>query len=417
MAQAGVIRAAVGTGATGTQDFRDPNMTETPNAAILILTNALTDGTPADTALISVGLAATTVERVNVLCRSTNGGASTSTRRRAVDAIIQVADDSNTVVGQADFSSFLADVGAGAGIQINVTNAFESAYLLTIILLAIDDVFVGTYTTGAAASDTTAVTDPAFLPDAVIAISSDTTIPGATNPLLYSLGFAVNGSGQNCVGMREGNGAGTGQPSLRIAADRLAIEVDVSGNEVWGSELTSWDANGFTVTQRTAGGGGDEVGYMALNLGSLSAWAGTVTSPTSTGSQSITSPGFTPILVILLLSTGEETGTGYTDNRAGSWGAGAFTANGQYSNTVQIEDAADTTNTQSLSNDVAVDLPDDDGVALCTASFVSMDSAGWTLNHTAVAATGKVWPAFAIGSVSAAGWGRLLSGERNRLVK
>lgn len=403
MTQVGIVRAALNTGSTGTQDFRVAGMTETPNAALFILTNATADGTPATDALISFG-AADGANQWAIIGRDTDGQASTSNRVRSIeDGCICVIDTSNVIIGQAGFSSFLADAGSGAGVQINISNAFETAYLLTIILFSVPGARAGSYTTGAAVNDTTSVSGLSFDPNVLIAACGGIAIPANSNPILYSLGLAVSGSGQECIGFRDSNGGAVGLPSFRIFDSRVAAQVDINGNVAWSSELTSWDTGGFTVTQRSLGGSGDEVGYLVLDTGDRAAWCGIVTSPTSTGNQAITSPTFTPQFVMQILANTEATETAYTDNRAGSWGVGAFTANDEYSNTISVEDAADTTNTQSLSDDVAVNLPDDDGIAQCVASFGSFDANGWTLNHSSVAATAKKWIGFAIEAEATAG--------------
>lgn len=396
----GVVRAAANT-STGDQDFRDPNMTVTPTAALLYITRATADGVAADHAIIGGGAAKSTTERFAWSIHSEHAlGTTDANKIFMTDQCICLLDSTGTAVdGEADFVSFLADVGAGAGVRINWGNAPASAYLVTVVLFAADNVACGTYTTGAAASNTTTVTPGFELSDLfLVSTGQGSSLDTIEANALLSMGVAhYDGAITQRVAtiFDRDNAAAVGVTS-QARTDRVALEIGNTGAEVWGSELTAVTATQFTVTQRTAGGGSDVVGYLALDFGSVGSWVGNTASPTSTGNQAISAPSFTPQGVMMFLSAMEAFATAYTDTRAGSYGISAFTADDEYSNTISIEDASDPSNTQSLSDDTAVNMPSDAGVALCVASFVSMDANGWTLNHTAVAATAKIWFAFAL---------------------
>ena len=166
----------------------------------------------------------------------------------------------------------------------------------------------------------------------------------------------------------------------------------------WALDLDDFDANGFSGHARSAGGNDREICYLALNFnGAVESWVGTHTTPTSTGNDSEAGPSFTPQAVFLIGTMMEALDTAYNDALAGSLVAlGAFDGDDEYCTSVCDEDNAATTNTQSLSDDTAVELPDDDGSAGLTASFVSFDANGWTLNYSAVKANAKYWFALAI---------------------
>lgn len=396
----GVVRAAANT-STGNQDFRDPNMTVTPTAAMFFITRATADGVAADHAIIGGGAAKSTTERFAWSIHSEhNLGTTDANKIFMTDQCVCILDSAGSAVdGEADFVSFLADVGAGAGVQINWGNAPAAAHLVTVILIAADNVDCGTYTTGASAGNTTTVT-PGFQFDALfVAGTGQSSLDTIEANALLSLGLAhYDGATitQRVLAVFDRDNAASVGVTQQGRTDRVAMEIGNTGAEVWGSEITSVTATQFVATQRTGGGGSDVVGYLALDFGSIGSWVGSVSSPTSTGNQAITTPGFTPQMVITLLGGLEATATAYSDNRAGSFAVGAFTADDEYCNSISIEDASDPSNTQSLSDDTAVNMPSDAGAALCTASFVSMDANGWTLNHTAVAGTAKIWFAFAL---------------------
>ena len=73
-----------------------------------------------------------------------------------------------------------------------------------------------------------------------------------------------------------------------------------------------------------------------------------------------------------------------------------------YSSSVSDEDNVGTSNTQSLSDNVAIELPDDDGTAGLASAFVSFDATGWTETYTAVKGAAALMPALAIGEFSVA---------------
>ena len=84
-------------------------------------------------------------------------------------------------------------------------------------------------------------------------------------------------------------------------------------------------------------------------------------------------------------------------------GIAAFDSDDEYCHSVSAEDSVATMDTQTLSDNTAVECPDGDGTALLTASFVSFDANGWTLNYSAVDSNAKYFWALAIEEESAAG--------------
>ena len=129
----------------------------------------------------------------------------------------------------------------------------------------------------------------------------------------------------------------------------------------------------------------------------------THSTPTSTGNDSEAGPGFTPQFVMMLPTMAEAASTIYWDALGGGFGISTFDDDDEYCNSINYEDEVATSNTQSLSDDKAANLPDDDGSQGVEASFVSFDANGWTLNYTAVKANAKLWPYLAIGEAAAGG--------------
>lgn len=393
----GLCRAAANT-SPGSQVFLDPNMTVTPNGARFIISRAVTDGTAAAHATLGYGAATSTTARWCCGIQVDDAAGTTNANRIFMnDQCICILNTTGSAVeGEADFVQFIPNTGSGAGVEVTWGDAPAGAYFVTVELYAMNAIACGTYVTGASAGATTTVT-PGFPSTLILAATTGSaTLDTLAIHGTMSAGACAGNLSQFMVATIDRNTQAATQVSLQARNDRIVSDISTTGVENWGSEITSITATTFVATQRIANGGGDLVGYLAMDTGSIATWVGTFSSPTSTGNQSITAPNFIPQFVGLGLSGAEALATAYNNASAGIFGSGAFTPTAEFSTTIADEDAATTSNAQSLSDNVAVNLPDHTGAALCVANFVSMDATGWTLNHTAVSATAKIWGAFAI---------------------
>jgi hypothetical protein len=192
----------------------------------------------------------------------------------------------------------------------------------------------------------------------------------------FSLGCALNTGDQVCFGMREGNAVASGEPSAQVSNAYGAMRVLSSGAVAWGGEFSAFDSNGFSCTNRIAASA-DEIGYLALSFNDrASLRAGIIDSPVANGNGLTNLPN---------VNTADNTGN------AGTFGVSTFDADDEYCNSIQIEDASATTDTQSLSDNTVVNLPQDDFTVGYVASFVSFDAAGWTWNFTQQLGTVHKW--------------------------
>jgi len=400
-----VIRVACNT-SSGTQNITGDVGALTPKAALFILSAGITDGTAAADAFLSFGFADGT-NRYCIGFHDSDNLATTSTKHwYENDEVIQVYDGSDTLICEADFTSWLTD-----GVQINWATAPGSAYLLTVILFAGSDLSAHVnYAQISATVDTpTDVTDPGFEPDVVIAITSGQLWPAQTGDNAeFSLGF-VHNDGASGITQRSANwmlrdGLATTDVKSYVEDSGGAQQCSWFGNaQTLYVDFEDFDSGGFSITPRTAGGN-RRIAYLALSMGgAVSSWVGTYSTPTSTGSDSETGPAFTPQAVLALGTMMESFDSFDATALSGARMVAAWDANDQYAVSANCEDNVATSNTQSLSDDVAIELPDDDGAAGLTASFTSFDANGWTLNYSAVEATAKLFLALAIGAEAAAG--------------
>jgi len=300
-------------------------------------------------------------------------------------------DQSNN--GTAEFSSWIAN-----GIRINWTDEPSAAYLLTVILFAGTDLSAaaGDLYLGNTEDQVNNITAPGFTPDVVFTAAGWNSAHERTG-----LG-AVHFDGASTIVQRSlafasASNQGTSTVGLQLRNDSGIFACDANGALNWYGVFSDFDADGFSVTIRNDGGDNQKLHYLALNFNSaVDAWVGTHTTPTSTGNDSETGPGFTPQFVYVIPSLGEAIDTAYGDNRAGTFGVSAFDADDEYTTVVSSEDGAGTSNTQSLSDDRAIVVPDDDGTLDIEATFVSFDANGWTVNYSNAPGTAKLFPALAI---------------------
>lgn len=398
---AAVTRAACNT-SSGNQDITIAGF-GTPKAALFICSVATSNGSAASDFNLSIGAA---TGAANEWCLSVNnedGQPDTDTAATTdSDKCIRInTAGTATVDGEAEFAAFITD-----GVRINWTNAPAAAWLLTVVLFGGSDLsaHANNVALGNSLDNAVDVTAPGFEPTLVIAVcQGGLGMDANATSLQHSIGVVHNGVGvsQRSAGFRHSNGSSEGAPDGRCTETYGILQITTSATLDWGGEFGTFDGSGFTVTTRNAGANSTSLMYLAIRLGgSESGWVGTVDTPTSPGDDSETGPGFEPQLVLQIGSHMEAIDTAYNSSPlAGALGLGAFSTNNEYMTAVADEDAASTTDTQSLSTDTAIELPQDDGTPGLTAAFASMNNDGWTLNYSAVEGNAKKFFGLAIESI------------------
>ena len=130
---------------------------------------------------------------------------------------------------------------------------------------------------------------------------------------------------------------------------------------------------------------------------------GTIGSAASTGDDVQTGPGFPPQAVIVCPSIANVVNT-HDALDVFSVGVTAFDIDDEYSVIVSDEDDQAASDTQSLADNTALNVPNDNGAAGYEASFVSFEADGWTWNYSDATLTGRPMVVLAIGEeVAAAG--------------
>lgn len=380
---------------TGNQDISTTDLGGLPpKAALFIVSNAVTDGTAADGSVLSYGAATSVIARWAISVTSKHGVTTTLTNTLGLTTgCVYVIDpaDGTTVDGQADFVSFIAN-----GVRINWSNAPAAAYLMTVVLFAGTDLTAqaGSTALGNTIDLTTDITTVGFQPDLVLTAIIGTLCRHSFG-MVHETGGTVR---QYSYGGVSRNGQTTTGEFAHVRSDAGVAQLSTSGTASWYGEFSAFDSSGFSVTSRVAGTGNQTLNWLALDFnGAAGVWVGNHSTPTATGNASDTQPGFRPQFILQLQTLAEAVTTIYSDSRGGSIGIAAIDVNEAYTTSLSREDAVTTSNTQSLSDNVAVRLPDDDGAAKLTATLTSFDATGWTANYSAVDAAVKLFPTLVIG--------------------
>lgn len=371
----------------------------TPKAAYFIVTQAITDGTVAAHAVLGIGAATATDERWSMSWGAEDAVATTNSFRRATtdECVLKVLTASAGVDGEADFVSFGVN-----SVTINWGNAPASAFLLTVILFAGADLTAnaGSFTMHATQNNTVDVTGVGFEADVLLTGGHAYTFADTTaNTIFGTYGVVLNKATdeQYSIGCTSLNNQAASALEA-VVSSNYGIAWVYSGAIVLAGEFGTFDSDGFSCTTRFNNASDSEaIGYLALSFGGKAQfWGGIIDTPTSTGSQSQTGPSFKPQFVMCGMTQLTSQDSIATDATAGAYGISSFISTAEYSNALADEDNQATTDTQSLSDDTAVNFPLDSGAAGHVASFTSMDSVGWTWNFSTTVGTAKKWWALAI---------------------
>lgn len=388
-----VVQSAAPT-SSGTQDFTFAGF-GIPKAAILIINNASVSGVDISDAVIGIGL--TDGVRQFATCGISQNGVGTANTFSHITnsgCILLLESSAGGIDGEASFDSWITD-----GLRINWSDAPISGVLVTAVLINGTDLsaYVGDFTSASATGNSVDITAPGFQPDQLIILSAGpiSTYNNSISDMHVSIGFVDNGGSiVQCSANEFSNDAAT------LGDTRDNISSIYGASTVIGSdiEISGFDAQGFSAFTRTVAGG-YKYPYLALAYGgAASHWVGIVDSPTATGNQSVTTPGFKPQFVMhcpnaVVTIDGDRT----TDSTgAGTISVGAFTATDAFIVSIEDQDTADPIRARSSTYSLPVKYDSGAGTNLHTATFGSFDPSGWTLNYSVANATTRKWPTLVV---------------------
>jgi hypothetical protein len=415
-----MVRAAAITGGGPTQTFTVPSWTETPKAAIFIMTGATSNAVVATGAALMVGIATGASNRFCTASSSQSGPTNANTRNRKSNTkCISFLGSTGAVNGEADWTSF----GSGS-VTVTWSSFPSAAFLITVILFAGADLsaYAGDFTASGTINTGTTVTAPGFQPDQLMVLGGgrvatyNTILDGA----FMQIGFADRGATitQCCTSWLALNGAGNADCFNWISSNRSCIGISATGGTLGNMqiEITAFSGTGFTATTRNSGLA-VPYPYLALSYTTGNGTCGhsvpLIVSPTSPSTPiHFVSGTYTPQFVLQLPSGVNIANALRSDGTtqkpgAGSYGIAAFNATEIFSHCTGDDDANSVMATQSF---VTTDFRcrSDTGTDLHIASTPVFGSGYYSLTYTtAVAgpsgATSRFWPTMVIGDFVTSG--------------
>lgn len=265
----------------------------------------------------------------------------------------------------ASFTSMDAD-----GFTVGFGTANATAYVVNFIALGGSDLTSATVKSlsTATATGAQAVTGVGFQPDAIVLITSETSLQVCGPTLSVMTGASARGS-ISC------QYDGTSVQYLRN--DKAFAQPAGNGTTVRReADLTSFDSDGFTLNWSTVQAASVTVFALCLKGGSFK--AGSITQKTSTGTQPYTGVGFQPTGLFLLSHLNTSAAVVQSARQAQMIGAASGASNRSgicYSSNGWGVAAMDRTKCYVSRND------DNPTVLESAADYSSFDSDGFTLNY------------------------------------
>ncbi len=239
-------------------------------------------------------------------------------------------------------------------------------------------------TGGAPVSDV--VTGVGFQPKAVIFLWTRQTAEGFAADLNAGVGFASGPANERAVSVTSLDNQGNSDTGRRRSESNMILLLSGGTDPTLEAqaELTSFDADGFTINWTTNDANAYRIHYIALGGDITNALASTFTLTDVTGNQAVTGVGFQPDSVMFLWSfttdvdvseRGSEIGIGFAESAAAQGGM-VYAAKDNDTNTEKRWQQR--TDATILILDPERSPPDQDAVV----DFVSMDADGFTVNKS-----------------------------------
>lgn len=395
--------------ATGSFDITGSLGGITPKAVMFILgyhDGAASETTESVFAGMSYGFSDGTRNRA-INGRSQDAQATANNGKCAQDNVSWWQQDQNgIVIAQAVVTSFIAD-----GVRLSIQTANATQFEGTAIFFGGTDLSAYVADTGSlgAGAGTTTVSGVGFLADAVIFAGAHVAFNNFDVPVVtmeLCLGAANRSPAQQqCLSWAELSGAAGGAPTARLVSTAAIAAISpTDGTLTFTGTVGNFGSNGFDVV-RSATSANTAYAFLALKLGTLRASVFTHTTPTATGDQAVTTPGWTPQLAMLWGSNLEAIDTSAFDTQlAGGHNVSVFDAgNKSLSAITRISSVSNPSVDKSLYTTKALQTSNGLSEAAVVATNSGFTTTGWTFNYTSVEANAKklVGLAFELGDIIA----------------
>ncbi|MCB0184923.1 MAG: hypothetical protein KDE31_11690, partial [Caldilineaceae bacterium] len=302
-------------------------------------------------------------------------------------AVLLVGPEDNVTLAEAAISSLSA-----TGIELTWSTLPSTAVYLTVTAAIFDNVTVRSVTQPAENSTTT-VNDLGYDPDLLLVFSSFTTLGNAiAQPMRFSFGFHT-ASSDMAASYHERTFAADSEPTNRLGTDYALYRTQQGALDLYQGDL-ALVTGGFTYQSLDEAGAGD-VTVVAIDTGSTGTSVQVVDTPTSTGAANLfgSALAFQPGMVLAFgtwrSAVDADGAAGATDGDAGAWAITQAIDGAEYSTAWAIEDAQATTDTQSLSDNQWLNMPDDSGANAITVTGATWGSDNVALTWGAVDGTAR----------------------------
>lgn len=409
---------------TGTVNFTVSGF-GTPQAAIITVSGASSGSNPAAHSMLAMGWVDGTatcsmsisLEDAQATSDTYRYGNQTTVSKR----VITLVSVSGSPLIAGNFSAWTT-----GGITIDFVVASATQYTVSVQLIkGCTTIASGsTNMTGTAAHTVSSLSGK---PNLVYFLCHGTaTGTSVLDNALFSFGAAHNSSSnvvsQGQVAFSSADGS-VAEVSNTVTRNDSCVGQLFSDAQSWKASVSNFTSTGFDLTADVSPAG-DTVFWLAMDTGDTDGvHVGVVDSPTSTGTWSITSPGFQPQLVTLGINTTLTTNVFRIANPMG-FGIGMFTSSAQAYVGVDCDDGAADTDTQSnFSSAAAVQLYHFGGTThdiMHQGAYSSMDATGYSLSFpTYVDATTRRWLSVAIkaatgGNTASASMAWLISAQQTK---
>ena len=352
----------------------------TAQAAIIYCTLGTTLGTAADDTVVSAGLYDGTRQRVMYASSEDFQATSDCRSGNRDDAVVYIVDAGTDTVIRSATATFITD-----GIQLTWaggnTNQFQ---VMAILINNVTNAYVGHIIGNATSGQDASTTDPGFTPTTLICpgFGRSTAVDQGNNNSIFSIGFAHDDGGitQRAVGWYDSDGETTTVSGNETHNARIAESVNgVSGRA--SLELSTFDANGFTVTTRDSSNA-VLVAYLALDMTDWDVDVGSVDSPNSTSVDwDVTGVGFQPdsVLIGCNFATSENVANS-SDSVGMGLAAIVATPNDEACWSIATDDdVSSVSDTHSMMSTTEFEIMQAGGANAWRMSNLTFEADGWTI--------------------------------------
>ena len=384
-----MVRVALRT-TTGLQDIMIAGF-GIPVGAIFVIGNATADGTATNDSALSIGFTDGTTHKVVSNWAQHASASSNTISRTASDEIFMILDSGSGVVdAEANFDSFI-----NGGVRINVTVVGNpTARLLTVYLIGGPGIKCVVGADSLATATNTVTITPGIKARALFTLKGNGSFDDNTGvPYVLRLGLgALDGSTvtQCCFGYKSADAIAVSTLSGVVRSNKIfCIETALDSAATLGNITKT----SFDITSGANDLSGQTMAWLAIDLGNKGkAWAGVQDTPVATGKHEFTGAGFQPAAGIMFPLMHSVINSLDIGDNSGAFGWAGFTVSEEFCNSWADDDGNTTMDTQSLTDDQAINLDADDGTDGFEATFEEFIPDGVQLDFSVVDSTVRKWP-------------------------